>query len=84
MAVLTNEQRAAVTKQLMERLSEDREVCGISKQDLRAAVNGTDDWLDANAAAANQALPQPARSALTAAQKSMMLTAVANERWGGG
>ena len=84
MAVLTSQQRAEVTRQLMEEMSENREPCDVSKADLRAGVDATDAWLDANAAAANTALPPNVRSGLTQSQKSMMLTAVANKRWGGG
>jgi hypothetical protein len=50
------------------------------KADLRAAVNAMDAWMDGNAAAINQAIPQPARSAMTARQKSLLLTAVVRAR----
>ena len=53
------------------------------KAALRAAIDAVDDWLDANATAFNQAIPQPARSALTAAQKLELLYIVARKRFGG-
>ena len=55
----------------------------IGKAALRGAVDAVDDWLDANATSFNQAIPQPARSALTAAQKLELLYIVARKRFGG-
>lgn len=56
---------------------------GLTKDDLTAAVSGLDDWLEANAAGANTAIPQPARSALSAPQKAALLSYVALARFGG-
>lgn len=55
----------------------------LTKPDLLAAVAGIDDYLDANAAAMNQAIPQPARGALTNAQKAALFAYVAMTRFGG-
>lgn len=52
----------------------------INRNDLRAAINAADDWADANAVSFNQALPQPARGSLTAAQKAMLLMIVIARR----
>lgn len=54
---------------------------GITKTDLRAAVNAADDWADANAASFNSELPVAARNALTARQKARLLLAVVEKRW---
>jgi hypothetical protein len=55
---------------------------GITKAELRAAVNGVDDWADANAAAFNSAIPQPARGAMTTKQKTLLLQYVILKRAG--
>lgn len=54
----------------------------ISKPDLLAAVNATDDWIDANATAFNNALPTAAKNNLTAAQKTVLFMYVAARRAG--
>lgn len=81
MAVLTNGQRAAVTADFQRDKSFLREtVSGLTKPDLRAAVNAIDDWCDLNAAALNLAIPLPARTALTAQQKLDMFLRVVSRR----
>lgn len=80
MAELTTEQRRALWAAYMR---QNDEPCGITKADLRAAVDALDTWLDANAATINQAIPQPARGALTASQKARLLTMVVTARFGG-
>jgi len=54
---------------------------GVTKAELRAAINAADDWADANAAAYNAALPAAARTALTARQKARVLEFVIRKRW---
>lgn len=83
MAVLPENDRAAVHAELMRQLSDAREPCGVTKPDLRAAVDALDAFLDANASALNNAIPQPARSTLTTPQKARLLAFVALKRWGG-
>lgn len=83
MAALTNEQRTALFAQLMSDLSANGEAIGVTKPQLRAAVDAVDDWLEANAASLNSAIPQPARGNLTTAQKARMLAFVAMKRYGG-
>lgn len=72
MAELTSGQRQELWAELMRELSNDRETVGVTKADLRAAVDALDTWLNSNAATINAAIPQPARSALTAAQKARL------------
>lgn len=55
---------------------------GLSKADLRAAVDATDDWIDTNAATFNLALPLSARTALSASQKTLLFCMVAMRRAG--
>ena len=58
MAVLSDNDRAATWAELMQEWSSAREPVGLTKADLRAAVNAIDTWLNDNAAAANAAIPQ--------------------------
>lgn len=53
----------------------------LTKSELRAAVDGIDTWLNDNAASANQAIPQPARTALSTVQKAQLLTHVVHKRY---
>ena len=79
MPLLTDDQRKALWADYMAR---NTEPVAILKADLRAAVNAVDAWLEANASAFNQAIPQPARGSLTAAQKARLLALVALKRHG--
>ena len=44
-------------------------------------MNAIDDWVQANAAAFNTAIPQPARGTLTAKQKVQLLFHVVSKRF---
>lgn len=55
---------------------------GITKPDLKAAVDATDDWLEANSTSFNSALPQPFRGAASLPQKTFLLCYVAMRRAG--
>lgn len=55
---------------------------GITKPDLKAAVDATDDWIEANSASFNAALPQPFRGAASSPQKTFLLCYVAMRRAG--
>lgn len=77
MAALSDADRAAICAQWQR---DNTIACGITKADLRAAFNAADDWADANANEYNSALPQPARSTLTAKQKAHLLMAVIAKR----
>jgi hypothetical protein len=78
MAVLSEEKRAAVSAEFIR---EKLENIGIVKADVRAAVDGLDDWLDANLSTINQAIPQPARGALTTTQKVWLFKYVLDRRF---
>ena len=84
MATLTSDQRRALWAELMQELSRDGQTVAITKGDLRAAVDALDTWLDTNASTINTAIPQPARGALTTAQKARMLMFVVRARYAGG
>lgn len=81
MAVLTDAARAVVWADTMRQLSNDHEAVGITKADLRAAVDALDSFLDSNAAAINSAIPQPARGSLSTSQKARLLMYVIERRY---
>lgn len=55
---------------------------GITKTDITAAVNATDDWIDSNQSAYNLALPQPFRGAASLGLKTYIFCYVAMRRAG--
>lgn len=82
MAVLANPDRAALDQAFQSGVSARRELFGaLTKSDVRTAINAVDDWVDANAASFNSAIPQPARAQLTARQKAELLMAVVRRRF---
>lgn len=81
MAQLTAEQRRALWADYMR---QNDDPIGVTKPDLRAAGDALDAFFDANMIAINQAIPQPARSGLTARQKARLLMAVIAARFRGG
>lgn len=54
--------------------------CGVTRADLKAAVDAVDAWCDANQTSFNQAIPVAARTALTADQKAWLLCYVVRRR----
>lgn len=82
MAVLTNNARRELWRAYMQEMSAQQQAVGpITKADLRAAVDALDDFLNTNVAVINQAIPQPARSALTVPQKARLLVYVVERRF---
>ena len=84
MAVLANGDRRECWAEFMRDLSLAGEPLGLSKADLRAAFDDLDDWVHANQATLNTAIPQPARGAMTASQKSRLYAAVFLKRFARG
>lgn len=80
MAVMSEADRAAVWARWMR---ENIDACGVTKTELRAAVDALDSFLDINATAINNAIPQPARGALSTSQKARLLAYITLRRWGG-
>lgn len=54
---------------------------GVSKADLRAAVDAIDSYLNTNASAINSAIPQPARANLSTPIKALLLQGVVQKRY---
>lgn len=80
MAVLSDPDRALVHGSFMH--DETAALAGMLKGDILAAVNALDSFFDTNAAAINSAIPLPARTALTTAQKSRLVRYVIAKRYG--
>ena len=78
MAVLSTEERAVVAALFMQQAAGP---LTLLKMDIQAAVNALDDWYNANVASANQALPQPARSALTVEDKALLSNLIVSQRY---
>jgi len=87
---LANQERADTSLRWIRQAFVDSGVtANLSTSDVRAAVDATDDWLDAapaggatNLAALNAALPVPFRTTATTAQKALVLAFVAQKRGG--
>ena len=77
---MNDTERIRTTAQLMRDVKEDWG--GITKTQLKAAVEAMDDYLIANAAAINLVIPLAARTALTASQKAQIMGYVAMRRAG--
>jgi len=78
MAVLTTQQRGEIHAYLCRRFGYGV----VTKADVQAVVNATDQWQDDNAAAFNTALPEPGKSALSLTQKTIIFCYVALKRAG--
>lgn len=81
MAVLPISDRASIHRSFMSDLSSSRNAMPVLKADLRAAINAIDQWADDNLASFNLAIPLPARTALTVAQKANLLLYVIRRRY---
>ena len=81
MATLSESDRIAIWEKWMRRMSQNRQNIPLLKLEVRAAVDSIDDWVDANAASFNDALPAAAKANLTAAQKAELLSFVVLRRF---
>ena len=81
MAKLIDAERRNIWAKYMSQISSDREQIALSKPELLAAVDAIDDWVNDNQTAFNNALPEPAKSDLTATQKAALLMYVVRKRW---
>lgn len=60
------------------------DITGLTKPELRAAINALDDYMNTNSLAINNSIPQPARGVLTAQQKAALLVYVIHKRFARG
>jgi hypothetical protein len=80
MAVLDATNRLRLGNEWMRRQVET--LAGVTKTDLRAAVDATDAWIDSNQAAFNAALPTAFKNNASLAQKTLLFCYVAMRRAG--
>jgi hypothetical protein len=87
MAVLSETDRQRVWRGVMRWWSNSRDQISVSKADIRAAVDSTDDWQDthggnttADNVGYNGALPTAFKNNATVAQKTLLFCAVAAVR----
>jgi len=81
MAELTDTQRQHISNGLQRYWSRLFEtITGMSKTDIKAAVDTTDTWINDNQSSFNTSLPTAAQSNLTQAQKTLMFCSVAAYR----
>lgn len=81
MAVLADADRQDLQKEFCSDLSNSRTAFNLLKPDLRAAINAIDNWIVANQASFNAAIPQPARATLTVDQKTELFMRVMARRF---
>lgn len=82
MAALTSPERILVGAQFQSDSSQTRDpLPGLLKADIQAAIVAIDDWVVANAASFNTALPAAAKTNLTASQKAALLSRVLKRRY---
>lgn len=80
MAVLDATNRTRLGNEWMRRQTET--LGGVTKADLRAAVDATDAWIDGNQSSYNTALPATFRNNASLAQKTLLFCFVAMRRAG--
>lgn len=77
MAELPEQDRNRIWRGFMRRNTEN---CGFTKEQLRAAVDACDTWIDANAASFNSSLPAAFRTTASLTQKTLLFCYVAMRR----
>lgn len=88
MALLDDTNRARVWAHYMRNLVIVGGISGVTKADVRVAVDATDAWIDSASGAAapstgfNSTLPQPFRGAASLDQKTLLFCFVAMRRAG--
>lgn len=78
MAVLSDNDRAALAKLLMDK---GGWTAAITKAGVRTLINDLDDWWEANQGAANSAISQPVRGQATTAEKARALVLILRQRF---
>ena len=79
MATLSEADRIDTWARWMQDNAEDTP---FTKDELRAAVDATDDWIETNQASFVAALPDPFRTESTVTQKVQLFTYVTAKRFG--
>lgn len=82
MAVLTEQERQEVWVGTMNMFSRSRQSLNITKSELRATIDGLDNYIETNQSAINSAIPQPARAELSSSAKAEIFAYVSLKRYG--
>lgn len=83
MAKLNAQEREDALRRMVQQYhGEERNSANLDMDDLRAAVNAMDDFVDDNAAAINALFPEPFRSAAPLRLKALVLTYATMKRGG--
>jgi hypothetical protein len=77
---IKNEQITEARQKISKYLSNNRIETEATKQDFDDALEGLDSYLDDNAAAINQAIPESARAKLNVNEKAMILKYLVDKR----
>lgn len=81
MSTLSDADRNIASVRLQKYLSSIRESLGsVTRADIKAAIDGLDNYIDTNGAGINSAIPQPARAQLSTRQKALLLAYVCIRR----
>jgi hypothetical protein len=72
-----------VMQEFMEQTSATREPVGLNKPALRAAIDAAQAWYGPAKISFNTALPEPAKTVLTANQKARIMFLIAKEDFDG-
>lgn len=81
MAVLPASDRVLGYVEYLRLRNLERDALEITKSNVKAAFDALDDWVNSQQSTINAAIPLPARTALTTAQKAMLLIAVLDRRY---
>ena len=81
MVELTAANRKVVWSAYMNDISRRREGITLTKPELRAAIDAIDTWINDNQASFNSAIPNPARTNLSASQKAELLLYIVKKRY---
>jgi len=80
MVAMSEADREEIWREMLAK-NRDGEIDSLTRPELRALIDAADDWVVANAASFNSALPQPGRGVLTTPQKALLLSYVVRRRW---
>ena len=80
MAILSDSDRIKTRRCFTHYFSLFRLATDLSKEEIKSAVDATDDWIDDNQVSFNNALPVLVQNSLTTTQKTLLFCAVALAR----
>lgn len=81
MAELTTEQLSEVRADLMCKMSDIWESCGLIKSDWQSCLSAIDTWIEDNKTSYLNSIPEPAKSSLSSKQKAWLFMLVAIKRY---